>query len=174
MINCCLVATRTPKLATLGSFGFAKLGFHNQLWYLSPMRTILQVLLLCSVLGCFGLTDTSRLFGQHPLAHTYDGTAQYDPRSCVCGNDPQHYPNIITDVVLPAHPGTIFNLMYSYHNEIKDFWAQQGMHGKSLSKPLRDGLLSCFSDQIFEPLDGFLKIQATPTLASEHERCCSQ
>ncbi|ELU40606.1 hypothetical protein AG1IA_05362 [Rhizoctonia solani AG-1 IA] len=78
--------------------------------------------------SCFGLTDTSKLFGQHPLAYTYDGTAQYDPRSCVCGNDPQHYPNIIADAVLPAHPGTIFNLMYSYHDEIKDFWARQGMH----------------------------------------------
>ncbi|KAF8699202.1 hypothetical protein RHS03_07306, partial [Rhizoctonia solani] len=92
------------------------------------MRIISQVSLLFSALGCFGLTDTSKLFGQHPLAYTYDGTAQYDPRSCVCGNDPQHYPNIIADAVLPAHPGTIFNLMYSYHDEIKDFWARQGMH----------------------------------------------
>ncbi|KDN48693.1 hypothetical protein RSAG8_02680, partial [Rhizoctonia solani AG-8 WAC10335] len=88
------------------------------------MRIGLPLVLLCSIPWCFG----SSKFGQDLWAQTYDGIVEYEPGTCVCGRDPQHYPNVITDLVLPTNPGTVFNLMYSYHDEIKDFWTQQGMH----------------------------------------------
>ncbi|CAE6460676.1 unnamed protein product [Rhizoctonia solani] len=93
------------------------------------MRIGLQFVLLCLVSCCFGSTSIGNpKFGQNLWAQTYDGILEYEPGTCVCGRDPQHYPNIIADVVLPASPGTIFNLMYSYHDEMQGFWTQQGMY----------------------------------------------
>ncbi|CAE6423607.1 hypothetical protein ACGC1H_002668 [Rhizoctonia solani] len=90
---------------------------------------VLQFALFYFIPWCFGYTNIAApKFGQHLWAQTYDGIIEYEPGTCVCGRDPQHYPNIITDVVLPANPGTVFNLMYSYHDEMQNFWTQQGMH----------------------------------------------
>ncbi|KAJ1307803.1 hypothetical protein OPQ81_001886 [Rhizoctonia solani] len=95
------------------------------------MRICLQVVLLCLVSCGFGYTSVSTpnsKLGNHLWAQSYDGAVEFEPGTCVCGRDPQHYPNVIADVVLPTNPGTVFNLMYSYHDDIKEFWTQQGMH----------------------------------------------
>ncbi|CAE6445417.1 unnamed protein product [Rhizoctonia solani] len=93
------------------------------------MRIGLQLVLFCLVPCCFGVSGNSASkFGHHFWAQSYDGAVEYEPGTCVCGRDPQHYPNVIADVVLPTNPETVFNLMYSYHDEIQEFWTQQGMH----------------------------------------------
>lgn len=68
-------------------------------------------------------------------SHSHDGTPDDNNTPCACGEEPQHFPNIIIDTVLPGIPAAVGNIMYTHRDPLVEFWTtNQGFQDVQLGE----------------------------------------